>query len=312
VVVLGLAVVAAVLVVVFVSTSSKPPPATRATAVLHTLFKLPSASAVAEGDGAGFATDDLRSLLVSFDPSTGHQRGSVHLMGRPVALLLLGRDLWVADMVSDTVQEVDARSLKVVRSVAVPAGPSGLAVLGGQIWVSSLTAGSVSPIDPANGHVGSAVPVPGGAVRIAAGFGALWLTGTTDQLTEVQPGGAEGIPLLHAISTGTGPIGVTTGLGSVWVANAAGGTVARVDPATRRVIHTYRTGGDPLALAVSGGRLWLADGSAERLRTLFPAPGVGPVELASSPRALLAVGSQMWIATANPGRVVEATVSRGP
>ena len=100
-----------------------------------------------------------------------------------------------------------------------------------------------------------------------------------------------------------------TGDGSVWVANSSSGTVTRVDPLTRATAHTYGIGGAPLAIAVAGGNVWVGDGSAARLRTVFPTTGLAPVFLGGSPRSLLSVGDGVWITTANPARVLAARVS---
>ena len=86
---------------------------------VHTLLRLPAASALARGDGAAWVTDDLRNRLIRFDPTSGHLGPSVHLAGRPVALLLAGPDLWVAEMVSNTVDEYAASDLREIRSVPV-------------------------------------------------------------------------------------------------------------------------------------------------------------------------------------------------
>jgi hypothetical protein len=44
------------------------------------------------------------------------------------------------------------------------------------------------------------------------------------------------------------------------------------------------------------------------VRTIVPGAGVHSVALGAGPRALLAVGGDMWIATSNPGRVLSAVV----
>jgi DNA-binding beta-propeller fold protein YncE len=104
---------------------------------------------------------------------------------------------------------------------------------------------------------------------------------------------------------------VATGAGAVWVADAASGKVVEVDPRTRTVLHTYAVGGDPLALAVSAGRVWVADGSAQTLRTLFPAPKSKVLNLGATPRTLLAVPGGIWVGVANPGQVVRVTTAQG-
>lgn len=277
---------------------------------VQTLLRVAAASSVAQGDGGAWVTDDIDDRLISFDPTTGHTERSVALAGRPVAMILNGRDLWVADMVKNLVEEFSAGDLHLVRSIPVPVGPSGLATLHGVIWVASVDAGEVTPINPGSGIEGQAVPLSAGAVRIAAGFGALWVTGVSDTLTEMEPPRPVGAaPVLHTITVGDTPIGVATGDGSVWVANSSSGTVTRVDPLTRATAHTYGIGGDPLAIAVAGGNVWVGDGSAARLRTVFPTPGLAPVFLGGSPRSLLSVGDGVWITTANPARVLAARVS---
>jgi DNA-binding beta-propeller fold protein YncE len=290
--------------------SGSPSPAAHERLVVRTLLRLPAASSVAELGGRAYVTDDLRDLLVAFDPATGRTLGSVHLNGRPVDVIAAGGEIWVANMVSNTIQEVSPGALRVVRTIAVPSGPSGLAAEGGRVWFSSIIAGSLGSLDPATGALGTVVPLAGGAVRLAAGFGALWVTGTTDALTEVRPRAGAGTPRLYSVTVGNGPIGLATGEGAVWVANASGHSVVRLDPASLRIEHTYTSvGGDPLVMAVAGGRVWVADGTGEGLRTIFPGSGLATVGLGAGPRALLGVGNDMWVATANPGRVLAVQVA---
>lgn len=270
---------------------------------LHTLATSRAVSAVARAGGRAYLVNDVTDQLFAFDERDGRTGAQMHLPGRPVALLAAAGHLWVADMVSNTVDET-LGSVHDIRTVSVPSGPAGLAVLDGRIWVASVIAGDVTPIDPATGHVGTPIPVAGGAVRIAAGFGALWVTGTTDQLTELQPR-PSGPPTQRVVTVGQGPIGVATGAGAVWVADAEAGTVARVDPLTLSV-RPVAAGADPVAVAVAGGRVWVANGGGQQLRIVFPAPASRPVALGATPRALLAVGDGVWVATANPGRVVAA------
>ena len=274
----------------------------------HTLLRLPAASALAQGAGAAYVTDDRRDLLLRFDPGSGRVEGSVHLAGRPTAMVLDGRDLWVADMVDNQVVEVDARTLHIVRSISVPSGPSGLAVLGPHVWVTSVVANEITAIDTRTGATGIPVDVVGGAVRVAAGFGALWITGTADSLTHyVPPSAAARTPKLEGITVGNGPIGVAAGAGSVWVADAQSGTVSQVDPRSLQVVHTSRVGGDPLSVGVAGGRVYVGDGTAQTLRTVYPSPSSKVLGIGTTPRCLFAVGGSIWVAGANPGRVLSVS-----
>jgi hypothetical protein len=202
------------------------------------------------------------------------------------------------------VVEVDPGSMRVLRSVAVPVGPSSLAVLGSAVWVSSLVAGRVTPIDLVTGTAGTPIAVAAGAVRVAAGFGALWVTGAGDRLTRVTPPSGGGTPAQRAVAVGQGPVGVATGDGSVWVANTQGGSLSQVDPATLAVSSLDGVGDDPLSVAVAGGRVYVGFGAPQTVRVVSPAPASKALGADTEPRALLAVGSGVWIAGANPGRVL--------
>ena len=47
------------------------------------------------------------------------------------------------------------------------------------------------------------------------------------------------------------------GGGAVWVANTAGGTVSRIDPATSEVVATIEIGAAPSGIAVGDGAVWV-------------------------------------------------------
>ena len=62
----------------------------------------------------------------------------------------------------------------------------------------------------------------------------------------------------RTIDVGRGPTAVAVGAGAVWVANTAGSTISRVDPATNSVVDTIEIGNAPNGLVVSDGLLWVA------------------------------------------------------
>jgi YVTN family beta-propeller protein len=277
---------------------------TGATLSEQTVLRLPAASALAQADGSSFVTDDQRNLLLRFDPASGQVTQSLHLAGRPDAMLFSGNFLWVAEMDSNLVVAVNPLTLDVVRSVNVPTGPSGLAVLGSDVWVSSVTNSEVTPIDVATGTLGTPVQVLSGAVRVAAGFGALWVSGSADQVTRIVPAtGDQGTPAQRATTVGQGPLGITTGDGSVWAANSLSGTVSQIDPTTLSVTN-IPSGNDPVSVEVTAdNRVYVGLGSEQSVRIVSPSPESKELDLNATPRDLLPVGNGVWVATATPGRV---------
>jgi hypothetical protein len=58
---------------------------------------------------------------------------------------------------------------------------------------------------------------------------------------------------------------------------------------------------------VAGGRVYVGSGTGQTLRTVSPAPSSKVLALGTETRALLAVGDAVWVAGADPGRVLTAS-----
>jgi hypothetical protein len=70
------------------------------------------------------------------------------------------------------------------------------------------------------------------------------------------------------------------------------------------VTQTLNVGGDPLTVAVSGGKVYVGDGTAQTVRTVWPAPMSKALMVGTGPRVLVPVGGGVWAGGSNPGRVV--------
>jgi len=128
--------------------------------------------------------------------------------------------------------------------------------IGGSLWLP--WNGHLARLDPTTGthtllSVGSsatmisAVAVSAGSVR-ATDLG-------TSQLWQIDPVPAAPI---RAIPVGQDPMGVAFGAGSVWVANAADGTISRIDPQQGKPTATISLGPTtPAQLALGHGLVWI-------------------------------------------------------
>ena len=315
VVVMAVAAVAALVAGIALYTGFLTPPGTStasSTAPVASLQRLVRAESadVAVAGGSGWVVDDDAGTIRRFDPSSGAWTGRpVHVARRPVAVAAGFGRLWVADAVGDAVVEVDpATGRRIGTPVSVGGEPVSLATGAGGVWVASLAADTVTLVNPRTRAVTASVALPPrvGAVRVAVGDGAVWVTGVNDTLTRISPTPV-GVSLSwKPVVVGEGPIGVTAVPGAVWVADAVGGTVTRVDPRRLAVTARYRVGGDPVQLALFDGELWVADGETGALRALDPAtgrPAGRAVTLPGSVRRLVVTGAGLWAATANPGTV---------
>jgi virginiamycin B lyase len=61
------------------------------------------------------------------------------------------------------------------------------------------------------------------------------------------------------VKTGFGPFAVAYGAGSLWTANSRSGTVTRIDPRKNTVLKTIRVGGRPYDIAFGAGAVWVGN-----------------------------------------------------
>src|SRR5262249_22625432 len=108
-------------------------------------------------------------------------------------------------------------------------GPGGdVAVGAGSIWVSDPHSSVVSRVDPRSGRIVASIPL-----------------GSPNE------------------STGAAPIVV--GGGSVWVALANERTLFQIDPDSNAVVRTFRLGPRPSSIAVGRGTVWVTDAAGAPL-----------------------------------------------
>jgi hypothetical protein len=170
--------------------------------------------------------------------------------------------VWAATCAPATVTRINAKTGKVQARVAVDAAglvtESSLAAGEGGVWVlaDDISRKQVVKIDPRSDKVVKTAPAPDEATNIRAGLGGLWVTAETGKLTRLDPGD---LSTVAEIDLGPGAGFLAVGERAVWVLGASGGIVARVDPATNKVVARIKVANDPVGggdIAVGGGSAW--------------------------------------------------------
>src|SRR3954447_24781504 len=72
------------------------------------------------------------------------------------------------------------------------------------------------------------------------------------------------------IRVGASPLDVTYGANSLWVANGGSATVSRVNPRTQKVVATIRVGIRPFSVAYGAGAVWVANLSGGTVSRIAP------------------------------------------
>jgi streptogramin lyase len=245
------------------------------------------------------------------DPDGNREAGALRLpAGSRLAAVGLG-SLWLVDEAAGTISQANPRTGRTLRTVGVGSvqkgqNPSeerfGLALDGDAVWVARSHT-DVLRIDWARGTITRrfTVGIPGFAAYdvIAAGNGAAMTDGGEQAAAQLDPptGKATLIPL------GGTPGGAAFGVGAFWV-SVENYTLARIDPASRRVVATVRLDGQhlPGAVVVGDGVVWVLAGNGV-LQRVDPAANQVVHTLAVGPQALergrLAVGAgAIWLSDA--------------
>lgn len=137
----------------------------------------------------------------------------------------------------------------------------------------------------------------------ASGIAAVVVTHTPKHSLAALPGDSVGAihsdgTLHDAVQVGTSPDAVAYGAGALWIANAADGTVTRVDPRRDAVVQTIPVGAQPAAITVAGQDVWVADhGDSTVYRINARSDTVTEkITVGSEPDAITSGSTGVWVA----------------
>ena len=194
--------------------------------------------------------------LAAVDAGTGRLVSRVRLPARPDDAVVAGRSVWVLIDGRRRLVRVDARSRRVVASLALPFPPGEMAAGGGGLWVAEAAGPRVALIGERSGRVERTLRVRPGAEDagpLAVGSGSLWL-GRGPEVLRVAPRSGR---VLARLRTPVDVSIVRSADDAVWAVDSQEGRVAKIDPATNRVVARNQLHGWVSALAVGGGFAWL-------------------------------------------------------
>jgi hypothetical protein len=170
--------------------------------------------------------------------------------------------------------------------------PYDVAAGGGAVWVADHDAFDVHRVGP--GEVRSSPNLAGPQLAIGYGFGAVWTIGADDALRRLDPRSLR--PTGEVADVANGVEGyepkLAFGPDELWVSDAVGNRVVRVDPVHLRVTRRIARGGAGVALL--RGQVWSTDSFGAVLRVADGPPvkaqtGFGAFDVAAG-------GGYLWVA----------------
>jgi streptogramin lyase len=200
---------------------------------------------------------------------------------------------WVVVPKARTVFGVDPRTRN-VRKIKLGQEPFDAATGGGALWVADHDSWRVMRVDLKTGRVTRSQNLGSPELAVAYGFGAVWVVNASDALLRVNPSTLEVTATIDGVATsyeGYEPK-IAIADDALWVSDALGRSVARVDP--QRLEVTYRRAVAGNGIAVGAGGIWSADGerSVWRLagdQARHVQAGAGPIDVAAGKRSVWAV-----------------------
>ena len=197
-------------------------------------------------------------------------------------------------------------------------GVAHIAVTPTAIWVDNGGAAGVSRLDPTSGKaLGRATQgVPTGA--IAAGAGAIWVGAAANYFgsgTVAQLNSATGQDV--AVFNVGEVDGLTAGFGYAWVADAADGTVERLDratdtnpttPAPGRVSARIPVGKGVQSITTGDGMVWAANPLTRTIDEISPATRkvVRQIAIGGQPSSIVESDGRLWVTIAPSAPAVRA------
>jgi DNA-binding beta-propeller fold protein YncE len=224
------------------------------------------------------------------------------LDAQPSGLALGANALWAGDARRDSVVRFDLAHDAVSDRLPLPEPSARAALLGsvapslafgaGSLWISRGQT-NVLKLDPRTHRVLADIRPPRGALAaIAFGEDALWVGGS-NAVSRVSPSLNR---VMSTIRLEAMPVALAAAHGSVWVALATAGKVARVDVETESV-ETIPVGGAPTALAVEREGVWVVVPSEGAVFRIDPKRNavVARIVTGATPTAVAVAGDIVWV-----------------
>jgi len=188
----------------------------------------------------------------------------------------------------------------------VPGAPDWMAA-DKEMWVSNSPKGTVSRLDPKTSTVTTFTVGKNPCSGLAAGFGSVWVPNCGDSTVsrlDLKDGTTQAtFPLTIAADEG----GVAIGSGSFWILTDTKGTLARVDPATNKVVAEIYVSPGSYAVAFGENAIWVTSTEKNRLTRVNAQTHVIEATIAVGPKPRFLTVGEGGVWTLNQG---DGSISR--
>jgi hypothetical protein len=252
----------------------------------------------------------------AFEVSQGTPTGPV--VERPTAMAVAGGNVWTTSYRSRRAVRIDAETLDRRRSSdKIPVGTTDMTADGDTIWLVSEQSNTLTHLNAATGAVlGEPQKLPpGNPFAVGADADHVWVgsrasrnRNPVQQILRVDKRTRE----VREYPVSRGVIDLAVSRTAVWVTNARGSSVTRLDKAEGSQ-RTIDVGDAPKGIAVGGGLVWVAnsgDGTVSVIRSEGDSDRVGQVSVGAAPQLVAYGDGGAWVSLRDTSEAVR--VDRTP
>ena len=212
----------------------------------------------------------------------------------------------------NSIVRIDLGSNQLTHGVRVGDGPAALAVTDGTMWVANAGSQTVSRVDISTAtqlYARGGFGVPG---AIASSEDAVWVVDFSGRLWVIDPR-LNTVTLVAANMHGVSAL--ASGFGALWLTDAVGDRVIRLNTRTRQVETTIDLAADsgPAAIAIGSDAVWVANQVAMTVSRIDPisnAVVTAAIPLSYRPTALAVLDSDVWVVSADSDRAQRIDAER--
>ena len=210
-----------------------------------------------------------------------------HVRGQPTGIAADGGLVWVASPGAGVVWVLDGDGRPAARPMPTGGTPARIALGPHWAWVADTERGAVVGLPRASGRAARRIPAGSDVADVAVGGGKVWTVSSADGGVRVIDGRRA-----RVVADGVRPMALAADGRHVVAVDAGAGTLLRLRPAGAPL----RLGGTPVDVAIAGNSAWVADAAAGTVRRVDlagrvpPGPpihvGHAPVAIAADTRAV--------------------------
>ncbi len=253
------------------------------------------------------------------DPQKRVGRQDIPVGAQPNALAFDGTSIWVTNYGSNTVSKLLASDGSIQGTFPVSGAPMAAVSVGTVIWVASMSSdspgGILTALDP-GGNIIRTLPLQQQPIALTSlQFDEpdpilYFVDMNSDKLFRMDP--TTGVVIVLGTIGGLFPQALLFDGTNIWISNASGNTVSKMDP-WGRLLGTFPVGKNPGGLAFDGNNVWVPNFDDNTVTKLRANDGqiLQTIATGTNPRGIVFDGANVWVANFGDNALTKIGASDG-